>query len=802
MNRPLLWLAFFFALGLWTAARGPFHPLAISAPLLFAGITLSVARSLPHRTHVAGMFLVLFASGAMYWFLVSPGLSGDALSRAVRERGVKQISVEGRVVETDLWAPGQVSARFILNVERAAFDNVETDITGRTQIRWYAPDRAIFAGERVRVSGSVDTSLSNVNPGVWSQEDNLRIRRVHTAVEVSGNGGVTAVKPARVWSPAFWIGRLRYAQAVRLQDCMPANVFPFVKSIWLGDRTGLSREDYNAYSRSGTIHILSVSGLHMAMVYASASAALSMVVRRRKIRAMALLGIIVAFVLMTGAAPATVRSGLMLGIFLIYELFDREPDAPSALGLSAVIMFVHDPHVLFDLGAQLSFLSIAGLTLFYARLVEVLETRMPSVFAHALGASLSSQLLTLPVSISMFHTTSLVSPLANVIIVPIVTGVLWLAFVAAVLGFISTGAASLFGFACVPLVWLVKSSAHTLSGTPVSFVVLTSPTWISIACFTGLAIWLYQYLRTGAATARSLSITGILLCAMVVFWDPWFPKSEAVFLDVGHGDATYVRTPGGTTFLIDGGNASENYDLGERVVAPFLLSRGVTRLDYVVATHNDSDHMGGLAYVLGNFRVGALVLGPGAAANALEDALLETAARRGIPIRRVTRGDVLAAYDANVDVLHPPGGEENSAEIDPAWQSAIDNDRSIVLRLRWPGLDLLMTGDIEFRAEQALAMEGCNASILRVPHHGSNTSSSEVFLGAVKPKVAVVSTGEFKGKLLLRDEIVERYRARDIPLWRTDVHGAVILRVNDGVSEFECERVRRKYIDSTYAQGR
>jgi competence protein ComEC len=220
------------------------------------------------------------------------------------------------------------------------------------------------------------------------------------------------------------------------------------------------------------------------------------------------------------------------------------------------------------------------------------------------------------------------------------------------------------------------------------------------------------------------------------------------------------------------------------VVVPFLLAHGIHRVDYVVATHADRDHIGGLVHVLEELHVGALVLGPKPSGKALEQKLITVARENNIPVQRVTAGTELDMRAARAEVLHPP------PEYAPGTGS---NDQSIVIRLTWPGLSVLLPGDIEWDAEQRVAGLDCAAAVLKAPHHGSSTSSGEPLIAAVDPDHAVISTRPTSSRGGTGAGVLERYAAHDVQVWRTDRHGGLRLTVEAGRLVFTGARISRGY---------
>ncbi len=787
MKRPMLLAAAGLACGVWAAsagwtAGGPFvlGLLALGGLAAFLGL-----RSRPRLA--AGFLTVAFtAGGALYCLARQPALPGDALARdaAVHSPQVPYV-LEGRVANPDIWLPGQEYFVFVLRADSVERAGERLAMNGGVLVRWSDPVRPVFEGERVRVAGPLDLALGQVNPGAEGMEGYYRRYGVHTGMRVRADAVERAGEPPR-FSASYQLSRFRGHLAKRIAEVVPGSSLPLVLTIWLGDRRRLDVETYQAFIDSGTAHVLAVSGMHVSIMFVTLSLLLpaGVELRRVRIRAVVMLAVIAAFVLVTGGRVSSVRAALMVAVYLGADWFGRERDAPTALSIAGIGFLLYEPNLLFDVGFQLSFLSIASILLFSEGLSNRL-TFIPQSLRQGVAAMLAVQLLPLPLAIRAFFVLPMIAPLVNLIVIPVTTVLLWVGFVASIGAIVFPPAAVIFGQALHLLaqivLWLAKESAslrfaHARVAAP------TGPALV----FYGIAMIALRALLTARSFRRGFALAcAVALAACAAVWGPIAPRPEMTVIDVGHGDAIFVRAPGGRTMLVDAGNRSEYVDTGRRTVAPFLWANHETKIDVLLVTHPDADHMGGARYLVENFAVGSVVLGAQAFPGTLEDELIAVCENRGVPIQRVARGDRFELGGATVTVLNPPREA-------PAGTS--ENELSLVVRVSWPGFSALLTGDIESWGEAQVAGLDPAAQVLKVPHHGSATSSSPAFIDAVRPEVAIISVGPRGRSSVLSPEVVKRYRDAGIRVLRTDVVGGVRLRPGRDGLQIEAARVARGFV--------
>lgn len=785
MNRPLVWVAVGVSAGIVAAARGYAPGILIPLLLCAGGVVCLYAFSALSLSRPLGVFLCFLGIGALLYNARHAGPPGDPLSRFLAGHEPGLCRIEGVVRDVPYASPPDEYARFLLDACRLVLDGRETAVRGGVLVKWTEPGALPWPGDRVAVTGRWDLALARVNPGMASWEDALRRDGVHTALTARGGDSVEALAPAVWHAVKHWTARLRRSQAERFTRAMPAQARAFALMVWLGDRSGLTPDDYARYVDTGTSHILAISGIHVSIVFVTATAFLEALTSTRRRASVLALLLVWLFALMAGGRAPALRAAIMFTMYVLADFARRERDAPTALSIAALMFTLWRPEILFDAGFQLSFLSVASILLFLPHFSSVLE-RVPYYLRQPLAMPVAVLVLPLPMAAYHYNSISLAAPLANLMVVPLLGAGLWLCFATSALSFVWMGAAALFGHALLPVTLLIGWIIDTVRGLPGAHVDVSRPSGTALLCY-WLAFGVLVVALENPRWRRKAGLAAALLLVLAVLcWRP-APPPEAVVLDIGHADAIYLHTPGGDTVLIDGGDLSPYGDAGERVLVPFLRARGIRRIDKVILTHPHRDHIGGLLTVFEELRVGELLAGAELDTHdpeTEEARLAALCAEQAVPVRTVRAGDTLALAGASLEVLHP----------DPARADAPNpNNRSVVCRLRWSGGSLLLTGDIEQPVEEALCGSDCRSDVLKVPHHGSDTSSTGPFLDAVAPRYAVISTGPWRGGDAVSRDVLERFRERGIEVLRTDRHGGVQIRLLENSFVVEAARLQRNY---------
>ncbi len=790
---PFLTLAFIG--GLVLGSLIPYYPLSVAGLLILAAVGLACRGA---RRHSAVMTATVsfgcLLCGILYWFVTVEGPS-QAASFDARPDIFE--SCRGRVI-----APVQYSSGRMMVVVLCEADGARPFTV---RLTWRAAERRLYQGDRIAVRARFRAPSGSLNPGGFDYAAYLERQGIDAVATVNGLEAVELLESGRAsvrWY--IWNHFDRWRDAIRLAalQSLSQPALGIFLGVVIGERGFLDPEVRDQFMITGTVHLLSISGSHLGLVamlaffgikhvfrWLPASWLLHLSRRITPTRLAAALTVVpaAAYACLAGAEVATVRSLVMVLVALVAKWIGCEQRMFHALGAAALSIVLHDPQAIYDISFQLSFLSVCAVA---SRLAgpapatQVENLAAPSLYSkaghwmvEALAMSAIVTVTTLPLVAFYFNQVSWLGLLTNLAAVPVMGGLLVPIGLLAALGQGGTPESGL-PFAAV-LQWSMDgfvSVLRAVSGIPGGEWHVASPSIPAVLAFYGGLGWIW--ISSDRRWSAWLGGAGLLLLLCWWLWSPRLVMDDdrfrITFLDVAQGDSAVLELPGNEVILIDGGGSYERFDMGRGVVAPFLWNRGIRTIDYVIATHPQLDHVGGLAYVLKHFAV-RHYWGTGDARQEpfyqrLQGVLAERDLREHI-VRQ--RQDGVTIGPCRLDVLNPP--ETVERQQGRGHEGHRLNNRSIVTALSCGRHRLLFTADVEAEALMRMSREApaAPAALVKVPHHGAASSLEQEWLERVKPRYAVISVGRHNPYGHPASRVLQAYADRGIELYRTDRDGAV-----------------------------
>ncbi len=749
-------------------------PFLVGAAGLVVGVGLLVRRR-PGWLH--GCLCLAAVVAGMSWYQVK------VHSPSLEEAMGQTVVMEGKVVRGTEYSEG--GAWLYFSAERVLQGECDRAVSGEVVV-YTEPFPAYSQGDVLRICGEI-RPLSRISNAGYRDF----LGREGFVGTVDDSADIRLLRRS-------WLFSFRDRLAASLRTALAEPQASLAEGLLLGLRSRMSADLANDFARTGTSHLLAISGFNLAVIGGVVLAAAARVAGRRQPAYLAITLVIVwMYSALTGMQPPVLRAAIMFSLLLAGLWLGRPGSALSALALAAAVMAGLDPRVLRDPSFQLSFAAVAGLVVIQPPLQRWGERAIPDagwawsavrVAYNGLAASLAAMVGALPLMVYHFQSVSLVGLPGTAVASLFVTPATMAAGATALLGLFWPAAAWAVGQAASVLLMCIVGVVEVLACLPFASVrtgaVPAGAVWACYLPLLGVAGW--RRLKSAAvmalAAARSVPrrlgdvawrlprkrTAGLLSLAACLVWAGVAAvpgtRLQVSFLDVGQGDAVLIITPAGQQVLVDGGPNPDTIcqRLGEEL--PFWDKS----LDLVVLTHCHDDHLAGLMGVLQQYRVGQ-VAESGLGGGALYREWLDEVRDRGVPWTAARAGqEIDLGRGIVLEVIYPFDEPVEGTESEA-------NSNSIVLRLAWNRVSFLLAGDADKEAEGKILCRGAapqlHSDVLKIGHHGSNSSTSPAFLSAVQPQVVVICVGA--GNLFGHPAASTLESLDAVDLYRTDLHGTV-----------------------------
>lgn len=714
------------------------------------------------RNNITIIYLIFFVLGL---FLMYEKTEKSVLTNYIG----KNVDISGVVLEIK---EKEECSNIVLKGEYVYVDGVKLPISEKVNINIYG-DMEIEKGYKLNISGVLKEPNRNKNPKLFNYKLYLETKDIYTMM----NSNYYAVD-------ILSEGNLKYGQTLRcnfqtyveetFNKYLGVEKARLVTSILLGDISYLEDIQQIKYRELGLAHLMAVSGLHIGIVTSFLIFLFTNLGIQRKINLTITILMIWLYGYLIGYPPSVLRSLIMFTTLFYSQMHNKYYDNINILSFAAFILLLYNPLWLFSVGFQLSFLATFFIITLSNKMREWFYPRYGKIY-NLLYGIFAVQIGIAPIIAYYFNSISPISILANFILIPLMSLVVILGFLLLIVSFISNMFAAFIGGFLGFLLTVVEFLSNSIHLLPIGTIKVKSPSIVDILSYYLMVFCIFDIIKIRKYSKHIYENRVIIYCLMIFIllfslMSTFGEEIEIRFIDVGQGDAILIKLEG-KNFLIDtGGNVFGNFDVGENILVPYLIKDGIFSMDGVFITHFHEDHANSLPYLLDNIEVKRIFIGYEREESKLYSNIIESANIHNVPIYVMKSGDTLnLGKSVYIKVLNP------SDEIIAKYGDN-ENNLSMVLLLNSYDYKTLFTGDIEKEIERLLVDEYEKVNFLKVPHHGSNTSSNEEFLDSFSPNYAFVSVGN-NNFGHPNEDVLNRFEKRGIKVFRTDESGMIRLSI-------------------------
>ncbi|GAB6100232.1 DNA internalization-related competence protein ComEC/Rec2 [Halanaerocella petrolearia] len=617
-------------------------------------------------------------------------------------------------------------------------------------------------GDIIKVTANIEIPSRQRNPGGFSYRNYLKEQGVYAI------GQIETIK--KVGKEVNWLFNslfnLRQKIIQRIKTYFSSPQDNLLQSLLLGDKAQLSTQVKDKFKKLGVSHLLVISGFHIGLIsYLIYSCGQYLKLPQGLLLVLTIF-FLAGYLVLTGCQLPSLRAVLLIISVLIGRYLERRIDLYNLLAGVGVIILIINPRSLFTISFQLSFLAVVTISYLAPCLEEYLDW-LPTRIQDIVAATLAAQLGLLPVLAYYFNQISIGSLIANLFLIPLISIILWLGIVFISIGFINQLLAKLIASGINLLLLFTLQVIEYLADYIAISISLATPNLGWIIVYYLVIYYFGQLIRSRLVSYYKkyrnqglIICLGLILLLLIQLGFNNYPQLKVIFFDVGQADGAYIRTPSGQKILVDTGKS------GQKIIS-FLESQGIEEVDLILISHFHQDHIGGVLPIIKKFKVNKVCIPPTVKDNKLKQNLKQLINKKKIKLFKLAAGDKIDINPIQFKVVGPTL---------PLLKDDAANNNSLVVQLVYKEFKLLLTGDIERQAEKRIVASGYNidSSLLKLAHHGSQTSSTNNFLNYVRPQVAVVSVGENKyGHPNI--VVLNRLKNKNIKVLRTDKQGAITL---------------------------
>jgi len=725
------------------------------------------------------LFLIIILIGIFNYNLNSKPPGNNHIINFVED---KKLNIFGTVLEKEYY-PEQEKYSLKFRVSQIEREEKKRKAKGISLVNIYTGNCPYEYGDVLRIQGRLVKPIAKNNYGEFDYELYLAQKRIFTYINIWQDKDIQKIGEERMNLLISFSVYVRNKIKSIIGNLIDSPYDSLLIGMLLGEKTYLPSEVKDVFIESGIMHILAISGLHIGIIVFALFIFFNFLHIPKRIKIISIIVILIMYASITGFRPSVVRASIMFSLLIIGKLINRRRNLYTSLFLAALIILLINPLILYDAGFLLSFV-VTFFIIYLSPIFQELFFRITDWIRKPLSVSIAAWLGIFPLSAYFFYKVSLIAIITNIVIVPLAGIAVILGFIIFFIGLISIPLADLIANLNYYVLMLISLLAKFFSSFPFSYVYTAQPSIISIFLYYSLIFLVIEIFYRKIFPVKYkikfiiLTLSAVLIVIIVQIFYP-VDNLKVNFINVGEGDCILIEAPKKYSIIIDGGGSPRSsFDVGDKVVVPYLRRKGIDKINLLILTHPHLDHLEGLLPILKEFKVD-MVLDSGLICNIPEyKEFISIIKDKNIPYHQAKAGDnFIFGRNLEMLLLNPLNNYDCYEESD-------FNNASIVIKLFYKNSKFLFTGDIEKEAEKRMLIwqNILKSDILKVAHHGSLSSTSLEFLNEVDPIIAVISVGK-NNFGHPSPKIIERLQDKNIKIYRTDENGTIIIRT-DGKKYF------------------
>ena len=542
-------------------------------------------------------------------------------------------------------------------------------------------------------------------------------------------------------------------------------------AILLGDKDKLSEDIQESFKTSNLSHMLAVSGAHVSYIILGLTYVLQNSIIGKKNGKIVCIIFLLAFMAITNFTPSVTRACIMAILTLFSGIIYRKSDVYTNISVAALITLIFNPYSLLDLGFQLSYGGTIGIIIFIKRIQEKKSnSKVINYIKQMALVSIYANIIIIPIMMYHFNTVSLTFIISNIMASPILGIIVITGFLFIITSITVKPLTRLIAIFIKPILSILIKISQICSKLPFSNILVVTPYMFNVISYYAIILYCIKSKKNNKCKIIICLLIVLILINFIIYIFP--QKLRIFFIDVGQGDSTLIITPDKKTVLIDGGG-SDSFDVGEKVLLPYLLDRRILKVDYVLISHFDTDHCGGILTIMEKVKVKNIIISEQAEHSENYERFKKLMIHKKIRLIEVKKGDkIKIGRYSEFKILFPTSRLLSENPL---------NNNSIVAQFNYNNFKMLFTGDIEKLAEQQILKTEkaeIRADILKVAHHGSKTSSIPEFIKAVRPRIALIGVGKNNTFGHPNQQTIKNLENIKCRIYRTDLQGDIIIRID------------------------